>query len=235
MTGPARSRRQRYRDQTREEAKQLAMTQLAELGPTGVSVNAIAKRMGLTGPALYRYFASRDDLLTELIRDAYRDLAESLEAAGRASQRRQPAARVRAVTAAFREWALAAPHRYLLLFGTPVPGYAAPPDTVEAANRSMVAILDAFSALPTPPAPAEAGPAEATDRADAADPLDRQLADLARRRDLAVTPEQFRRGLLAWTRLHGVLSLEVQNQFAPMGVDPALVYRAEVETLIAGG
>ncbi|MEK8174757.1 TetR/AcrR family transcriptional regulator [Streptomyces sp. M19] len=77
-TGAARPtpRRERYRRQTREEAKTVALAQLAEAGTAGISVNAIAKAMGMTGPALYRYFSGRDELLTELITDAYRELAE---------------------------------------------------------------------------------------------------------------------------------------------------------------
>src|SRR5688572_16275964 len=97
------SRRDRYRAQTREEAKTVALSQLAASGPTGISVNAIAKAMGMTGPALYRYFASRDDLLTELIIDAYGDLAAALHRAIADAEAADPAdspdrtARLRAI------------------------------------------------------------------------------------------------------------------------------------------
>src|SRR3954447_18147263 len=74
-------RREQYREQTRQEAKRIALEQLAEDGVPGISVNAIGKRMGVTGPALYRYFANRDALLTELISDGYHDLADTLERA----------------------------------------------------------------------------------------------------------------------------------------------------------
>src|ERR1044072_163112 len=113
--------RERYREQNREEAKRIALEQLAESGPAGVSVNAIAREMGVTGPALYRYFAGRDGLLTELIADAYTELADTVEHA--ATPKPAPGARARALATAWRDWALAQPHRYLLLFGTPIPGY----------------------------------------------------------------------------------------------------------------
>src|ERR1044072_916013 len=74
-------RRQQYREQTRQEAKRIALEQLAADGIAGISVNAIGKRMGVTGPALYRYFANRDALLTELISDGYHDMADTVEAA----------------------------------------------------------------------------------------------------------------------------------------------------------
>src|SRR5215471_4681753 len=73
--------RQRYRAQIREEIKQAALRQLAQSGPAGVSMNAIGKELGVSGPALYRYFASGDELLTELVIDAYDDLAASLRTA----------------------------------------------------------------------------------------------------------------------------------------------------------
>ncbi|WP_255406349.1 TetR/AcrR family transcriptional regulator [Mycobacterium sp. E796] len=113
------------------------MRQLAESGSIGISMSAIAKQMGMTGPALYRYFSNRDALITALIRDGYADLARTAEgAAGRGAG--QPAAdRLQAVAGAVRGWAREEPQRYLLLFGTPIPGYRAPLDTVGEAFRPL--------------------------------------------------------------------------------------------------
>ncbi len=210
-------RRQQYREQTRQEAKRIALEQLAEHGVGGISVNAIGKHMGVTGPALYRYFANRDALLTELISDGYHDLADTLEAAVHAA--RTPATRLRAAANAMRGWAIAAPHRYLLLFGTPIPGYEAPEHTLTAANRAMTALL------------AAAG----EDRAEpSARTLHRQVAEWGERMGHGrLTPHQQHWGLTVWTRLHGVLSLEVAGQFALSGIDPELLYRAEVDALAA--
>lgn len=208
--------RERYREQTREEAKRIALEQLAESGPGGISVNAIARRMGVTGPALYRYFAGRDGLLTELIADAYTELADTVEYA--ATTARAPAGRLRAMATAWREWAVAQPHRYLLLFGTPIPGYEAPEHTLAAAHRALVAFAEAFEAL-------DARPPKTV-------PLDRQVADLAAAREVPVSAGALRLAIMGWTRLHGVVSLEVEGQFTLMGIDPGLLFQAEVESLL---
>ncbi len=221
------SRRARYRAATREEAKDIALRQLAEGGTSAVSLNAIGKEMGVSGPALYRYFASRDALLTELIVDAYGDLAATVEAADVATRRDDdgavPRQRLRALSAALRAWALAQPHRYLLLYGTPVPGYVAPAGTVALAQRALAPILDALAALPAP----------------ATDPrlstLDAQFAARARETDQQIPGPVLRRGITWWTRLHGLLSLEIEGHLTGMGFDPALLYDAEVDVLLASG
>ncbi len=109
----------------RGEVKQAALRQLAESGPAGLSISAIGKQLGVSGPALYRYFASRDELLAELVIDAYNDLADALSAAAAQQAGRDPRARFEALARGYRSWALAQPHRYRLLFGPPLPGYDA--------------------------------------------------------------------------------------------------------------
>src|SRR6266513_1610091 len=135
--------RERYRAHVRHEVKQAALSQLAESGPAGLSVSAIGKQLGVSGPALYRYFASRDELLTELVIDAYHDLADALTDAARDAPSTQPRARLEDITRAYRSWALAQPHRYRLLFGPPLPGYDAHAQRlVDAAQRAMNPLLD---------------------------------------------------------------------------------------------
>ncbi|MBL1096923.1 TetR/AcrR family transcriptional regulator [Streptomyces coffeae] len=220
----ATARRERYRKQTREEAKAVALTQLAEAGTAGISVNAIAKSMGMTGPALYRYFAGRDELLTELITDAYRDLAESTAAAVADAA---PDDRFRALAHAIRDWATAQPDRYLLIYGTPVPGYQAPPETTEIARALMRTILDACAGLGDTVAGAPASPLEAE--------LARRLEDVGPWADGADSGGELKgRALRTWTRLHGVISLDVQGQFSGMGFDPGMLFEAEVEALARG-
>ena len=218
------SRRARYRAATREEAKVIALRQLAAGGGEAVSLNAMGKEMGISGPALYRYFASRDALLTELIVDAYGDLAAATEAAEVAAREDDAAMRVRSLAATFRAWALAQPHRYLLLYGTPVRGYVAPDGTVALAQRIFAPILAALATLP-------AQPLAANPHLSA---LDAQLAVSARETNQGVSGPVLRRGLVWWTRLHGVLSLEVAGHFTLMGFDPALLYEAEVDALLGG-
>lgn len=130
-TGP----RARYREQVRAEVRAHAWDQIAEAGASALSLKAIAKKMGMTAPALYRYFGSRDELLTEMILSAYEELAVVAESAPEG---------LPAVASAIRGWALANPQRYLLLYGTPVPGYAAPPEATVLAGRILAPVLAVF-------------------------------------------------------------------------------------------
>lgn len=205
--------RERYRTQVRTEIKEHAWEQIATAGTSALSLNAIAKQMGMSGPALYRYFASRDELITELIREAYRSLAETLRTASAAG------ADLAGLAHALRGWALEDPQRYLLIYGTPVPGYRAPEDITEISDEIMKTLLDACMAL-APDAPAG--------------PFSTHLED---HRDWAgghpAPPAALHRALAFWTRLHGVLSLELAGHFTNMGFDPALFFAAELDDLQA--
>src|SRR4051794_20781471 len=117
--------RERFREQVRDDVKVAALVQLAEGGPAAVSVNGIAKGLGVSGPALYRYFAGRDELLAELVADTYRDLASALAASVDPALGLAPVERTRALCAAWRDFARAEPHRYRLLFAPPLPGHDA--------------------------------------------------------------------------------------------------------------
>lgn len=196
MSQPLTSRRERLRHEAMVEIKRFAMRQLAESGAAGISITAIAKQMGMTGPALYRYFANREALLTALIRDGYADLAQTAERAAKRAAAQPPAERLQVVAAAVRGWALAEPQRYLLLFGTPVPGYEAPMDTLDTANRTLN-VLVAIAA---------------------------ELASDTSRSLLLAT--------IAWTRLHGIISLELVGQFTYLDIDPASLLDGEMNSLV---
>ncbi|MFC9288821.1 TetR/AcrR family transcriptional regulator [Streptomyces sp. NPDC057052] len=207
-TGGAETPRERYRAQVRAEVKERAREQIASAGASALSLNAIARQLGMSGPALYRYFASRDELITELIRDAYRSLADAVRAAD---------GDVASLAGALRAWALADPHRYFLVYGTPVPGYHAPDDITAIASEIMARLLDACAELP-------AGGTRT--------PLDTHLDEHRQWTDGHPAPAPApRRALAFWTRLHGVLSLELAGHFTGMGLDPAQLYAAELDSL----
>jgi AcrR family transcriptional regulator len=193
--------RERYRRQVRAEVQELAWGQIAEAGASALSLKAIAKQMGITAPALYRYFASRDDLLTELIVSAYRDLAEVVESAVVATD--PVPVRLTALANAVHGWALANPHRYLLIYGTPVPGYAAPPEATELATRTFAPILAGYRVRP--------------------------MSDL----DPNGLDRSLRQALAFWSRMHGIISLEVAGHFNGLPFDPALFYAEEVASTLA--
>ncbi|MFI1071307.1 TetR/AcrR family transcriptional regulator [Streptomyces puniciscabiei] len=212
MAAGAAGPRERYRSQVRAEIKAKAWEQIAVSGASGLSLNAIAKELGMSGPALYRYFSGRDDLITELVRDAYRGLADTFRAAAEAGAGPSGLARE------LRRWALADPQRYFLVYGTPVPGYRAPDDTTALAREIMAALLDVCAADEP--------------RAASPDALETHLADhRGWAGDHPAPPAVLRRALAFWTRLHGILSLELAGHFTGMGFDPELLFTAEVDAL----
>ena len=133
-----RTARERVRAELTREITEVARRQLANDGAAGLSLRAVAREMGMASSAVYRYFASRDDLLTALIIDGYNAVSDAVEAAEAACPRADHLGRWLAVCRAVRAWALAHPHEYALLYGSPVPGYQAPQDTIAPATRAVL-------------------------------------------------------------------------------------------------
>ncbi|MEV6320678.1 TetR/AcrR family transcriptional regulator [Nocardia sp. NPDC051787] len=197
----ASSLRARVRSEMTEEIKAAARRRLAVDG-ANLSLRGVARDLGIVASALYRYFPSRDDLLTALIMEAYRALAATAEAA----DARPPATDLRrrwlAVWSSVRDWALAHPAEYGLLYGSPAPGYHAPEDTVAPAAAvvlRLVAIAQAGAEeLTPPPLPT---PLPAPVRADLRRLIEQQSSDL---------PEEvLDRVFVAWTHLFGLLNFEI--------------------------
>ncbi|MFJ5869389.1 TetR/AcrR family transcriptional regulator [Streptomyces parvus] len=201
-----RGARERARIEVTAAIKDEARKQLAEEGAPKLSLRAVARELGMVSSALYRYFPSRDDLLTALIVDAFDAIGAAAEqaAAERAAGEAGPAERWVAVSCAVREWALAHPHEYALIYGSPVPGYIAPMDTVGPAARVGLVLIDivrgAFRAgdLTLPPLADEL-------RADA----ERMAADFAE----GVPPESVAALVAAWAQLFGLISFELFGQY----------------------
>ncbi len=189
------------------EIKAIARKHLQSDG-ANLSLRAVARDMGMVSSAVYRYFASRDELLTALILDAYNSLADAVEAADAAiTDRSRLRDRWLAAARAVRSWALASPAEYALLFGSPVPGYAAPQETAAAATRGalvLVGILaDGYAS----------GALTADQQLPDPDPV---RADLARVRDDIAPglPEGLLLlGMTGWTHLFGTVSFELFGQF----------------------
>jgi AcrR family transcriptional regulator len=223
MASSAPDRRARLRAWTREELKAAALRQLAENGVEGISLNAIAKELGMTGPALYRYVASRDELLADLVVDAWEDLADALVRAGEEHATASAAQRLGAIGLAYRAWATAEPHRYRLAVQTRLgSGELAPERVIPAAQRAMAVILEAIEGLPKGRRPKLAPDSG----------LRAELETWAERvgggqRD----PVVLLRGVVFWSRLHGLISLELDRHLASMQLDPELLFRAELAEL----
>jgi AcrR family transcriptional regulator len=210
--------RERYRAQVRQEVKDAALGQLAEAGPGGLSISAIGKQLGVSGPALYRYFASRDDLLTELVIDAYRDLANSLAAATSQAPDANPRGRFEALARAYRRWALAEPHRYRLLFGPPLPGYEAHAQRlVEASRVAMHLLLDVLREFKVV--------AKLPQR------LAAELTAWAQQHNQCVEPGTALHAVLIWSQLHGIVTLEIAGNFASMGIDADQLFEIQLTAI----
>lgn len=211
--------RERFREQVREDIKAVGLAQLAKGGPQALSLAAIAKELGVSGPALYRYFSSRDGLLAALVLDAYGDLAQALDHATRPELGLSPVDGLLAFGHAWRAWAIGQPHRYSLLFAPPLPGWDAhAPDVVAAAHRSMSVLLRVLALLVPPSVPSTADLTTAV----------QTHADLLA--DRHTDPAHLRWAVHVWSRLHGMVSLEIGGNFdSPfLDIDPEALFADEL-------
>jgi AcrR family transcriptional regulator len=136
-----RAARERTRAEITRQILDTARRHLGTDGASGLSLRAIARELGASSSGVYRYVASRDELLTRLIVGAYDALGIAAEAQEAAVARENLAGRWSAVCDAVRDWALANPNEYALIYGTPVPGYVAPPTTIAPAARVSTVVL----------------------------------------------------------------------------------------------
>src|ERR1700709_1172234 len=125
-----RTARARVRAELTRDIKEAARRQLGGWGAAALSLRAVARELNMASSAVYRYFPSRDELLTALIIDAYDSAGTATEVAEAAADRLDYPARGPRATAGMRAWAVAHPQEYALIFGSPVPGYQAPRTTV---------------------------------------------------------------------------------------------------------
>ena len=199
----SRTARDRARAELTEEIKAVARRHLAEQGSAALSLRAVAREVGMVSSAVYRYFPSRDELLTALIIDAYDAVGARAEAAERATRGRPLGARWLGVSEALRAWALQHAHEYALIYGSPVPGYAAPEATIAPASRVPLALLrmlaDGVSA-----GEVEVGAAPAMSRAVRSD-----FAALRLDAAPGVPDAVLSRALAVWAQVLGTINLEM--------------------------
>ncbi|KAB7743282.1 TetR family transcriptional regulator [Nostocoides sp. F2B08] len=214
--------RARNRAAIEAEILRVAGEQLAHTGAAALSLRAVARDLGMTPSALYRYVADRDDLLTLLIIDSYTSMADSVEAALDRSAAVAPADRFRTIGRSTRAWALDHPHRYALIYGSPVPDYRAPADrTTEAGTRVPNLLLAVLADLPAPPEE------PATDRA-----LAGMLADPATTA-LGIGGAILRRGLTAWMLVLGAVSTELFEGFGSDAFsEPEVLFESVLDTAV---
>ncbi len=223
--GMTATRREQNRAATLAEIKEAALDQIASAGAGSLTLRGIARAIGMSPAGLYRYYDGLDAIITELLTDAYNDLADAVTAAVATDE--SPTSRLRDGMLAYRQWSVDHPNRFLLIFGTPIPGYAAPEGgpTVEANRRIgeafMSVLIEGWKrgdfSMPERGRPAQPGEIELASHAD---------ADLP--------PTSVGAFLGTWAHFHGMVTLEILNQLDWACEDPAAFYAAEVEALIAG-
>ncbi len=222
------------REQTREhtemvvQIKTIARQQMAERGTAGLSLRGIARELGVTAPAIYNYFPRLEDLITALIVDAFTALAEAMEAADDAVVSDRYAARIMALCLAYREWAVEHPVDFQLIYGNPIPGYEAPAEiTVPLASRPFLRTFHCFL--------------QAYQTGELTVPAEYEIVPPA----MAVHLAQWKResgvdlpdavvGLLisGWSRIHGIVMLELFHHIQPLVGDCATFYRYELIAFI---
>jgi AcrR family transcriptional regulator len=223
MTAP--SLRRRVRAEMIGEIKSVARRHLAADG-ANLSLRAVARDLGMVSSALYRYFANRDELLTALIIDAYDAMGTAVETADAAVARDDYRGRLLAIARAARDWAVASPAEYALIFGSPVPGYIAPQDTVGPASRQPLALValirDAASAgRLTPPLPVREVPP----------PVDAEMVALARLLHADLPPSVVALTMLGWVQIYGLISFDLFGHLLNSVIDRSAFFDHQIATI----
>lgn len=230
---PVLSRRERARAATVAEIKATALELMREAGSTDVRFTDIARVMGMTPPALYRYYADRDELLTDLITDSYAHLGLTVAAARDHVDPDDIGGRWLAAASAYREWARTEPQRFALVLGLPVPGYSAPDEgpTTEAAKDAMSQLAALFVAA------AQAGQLGEPLVGEASAAVAACAHEKHPELDGIVPAESFQAMLQAWASLHGFTSLEAYGHldwFEPEARDALFLSHVRMIALAAG-
>jgi AcrR family transcriptional regulator len=222
-------KRQETREQIEGRIVELGRRHLVEHGAAGLSLRAVARDLGMVSSAVYRYVSSRDELLTLLLVDAYSDLADAVD---EARDTREAVVEIWSddvitIARAARRWAVAHPARWALLYGSPVPGYHAPPErTAGVGTRVVGAFFDAIAS----------GIATGDIR------LTSDLAPQPTSSDFERIRQQFgfpgddhviAKCFLLWAGVVGAISLEVFGQYGADTLgDPESVFDAQVRLLV---
>jgi AcrR family transcriptional regulator len=208
-----------------ERIKETAWKQIAEFGAPALSLRAIARELKITAPAIYNYFPDRDALVTALIIDAYKSFGDSQLEARDAVPAIDLMGRMKAIGMAYRIWAHTYPQRYQLIFGTPIPGYEAPlMEVLPSAARSLSALVSVVEQLRV------AGKLNVKSFPEV-------------KKEYKVSFETWKKyggdvdmlsmsvAMVIWSRVHGIVSLEIANNLPPFGANGDELYLFELDSL----
>ena len=201
-----------------------AWNQIGKSGAAALSLRAIARELNITAPAIYNYYPSLHDLVTALIIEAFTSFADSQQEAVDRLPDKDHAGRLRALGLAYRAWAVTYPERYQLIFGTPIPGYHAPMEQTGPAAmcglRVLIEVLDNIR---------QAGLLRTGFDLDGTLTSELEvMKDLHPVEDIRV----LYLALVTWSRVHGLVSMEIGHQYPPMITSPGELYRFELEAIL---
>lgn len=220
-----RPRKDQSRSNLPEAIREAAWRQIAEQGAPALSLRAIARALGITAPAIYNYYPDRDALVTALIVDAFTSLGQSQQASIANMAPGEHAARLTALGLAYRDWAVAYPQRYQLIFGTPIPAYHAPEDiTLPAAAWALSSLIGTLQAI------FEAGIL----RIDLSAPRTPELTTMLEAWSGFSGGQHIEvlyTALVIWSRVHGLTIMEIGEQMPSFITDPGEVFRREIENI----
>lgn len=208
-----------------ERIKDTAWKQIAAFGAPALSLRAIARDLKISAPAIYNYFPDRDALVTALIIDAFTSFGDSQLAARDAVPADDLVGRFKAIGLAYRDWAHTHPQRYQLIFGTPIPGYKYPAEKVfPSSARSIMAlfsVVESFRAAGR--LSVETFPTVKKEYQSHFDLWRSQIGD--------VHPLSHFVAMVIWSRVHGIVSLEIQGNLPPFGRKGDELYRFELDSI----
>ncbi len=209
-----------------EAIKETAWKQIAEFGAPSLSLRAIARELKITAPAIYNYFADRDALVTALIIDAYTSFGDAQFSARDLLPESDLVGRFRAIGMSYRQWAIDYPERYQLIFGTPIPGYHAPKmEVLPSAARSLSALVSVVDGLRVANRlNAEHFPAVHSGYEEMFE-VWKGFAGNYDIFSLSVC-------MIIWSRVHGLVSLEISGNMPPFGLDGTALYSYEIDSLV---
>ena len=207
-----------------EAIKETAWQQIAEYGASALSLRAIARELKISAPAIYNYFPDRDALVTALIIDAYTSFGDWQLEARDSAPSNSSVKRLEAIGLAYRRWAHTYPQRYQLIFGTPIPGYKPPAEKVfPSSARSISALFSVVEEL-------RAAGKLNLDAFPVINEKYRAYYELWRNYLGEVHPESLFAAMIIWSRVHGIVSLEIQGNLPPFGEQGDALYRFELNS-----
>ena len=227
MAGAATTPRDRARARTMAEIVRIGRAQLASEGAAALSLRAVARELGVVSSAVYRYVASRDELLTLLVVAGYDELGDAVDEALAAVDEDDHRGRLVAIGTAVRAWAMREPATYALLFGSPVPGYRAPAErTTGPGTRVVRALVEVWTHAYA------AGRLQVSDAPPVPTSLARAFAAVRAELGVELPDQALARGVLAWAALFGGVSFEVFGQYGPDTFgDPAALFEYQLQVL----